>query len=81
MSDDVLESEKADTQAGRLAVVAQAGAQAARQRCEEILEKIKAVSGARACGSHQPDDGSGTGFTAKCAAGSCAGHRRHPKPP
>jgi hypothetical protein len=41
MSDDVLQSEKADTQAGRLAVVAQAGAQAARQRCEEILEKIK----------------------------------------
>jgi hypothetical protein len=41
MSDDVLKSEKADTQAGRLAVVAQAGAQAARQRCEEILEKIK----------------------------------------
>jgi hypothetical protein len=42
MSDDVLESEKADTQAARLAVVAQAGAQAAAKRCEEILEKIKA---------------------------------------
>jgi hypothetical protein len=42
MSDDVLQSEKADTQAGRLAVVAQAGANAARMRCEEILEKIKA---------------------------------------
>lgn len=42
MSDDVLKAEQAETQAARLAVVAQAGAQAAAKRCEEIFEKIKA---------------------------------------